>query len=374
MTSENCPFVLCRQERSDEDSRKDKFCKFQVPVNVADVDGPKIIREFKKLGSDDPEDVLQHLFDFADLVDILGTGQGPPRFRLFGMTLCSSVKNEWDNIRSEYVNDDHDTYVACIDEFLLTKMTRDIAVDTKEWLNNVKKPRNWRVSEFMTRVKQINSLFDYMPLPADDSDEADRVPGFTEAELLNILKKASPKEWREAQVRSNQRFDTVAQQVQYYEGLRNLEKLHPGNKNDHGKRNGKKGGGKHNPNPKNDNKSDPICPIHGTHLSSQCETLKKMRREFLERKNNRNNGRRSNSNGNGGGGSGSNNHRYNTRNNRQRQQENNNIHDKDREEENAKDSSDSSEENYMIEEEIHVLNADDVEEDIKKAASGLNAM
>ena len=73
----------------------------------------------------------------------------------------------------------------------------------------------------MQRIKQINNLFTVMPLPEEGADEEDRIVSFTEAELRNILKKASPRARRDTQEKSNIRFDSVAAQVQYYEKLRN---------------------------------------------------------------------------------------------------------------------------------------------------------
>ena len=94
MTSENCPFFLTKRERSEDDRRKDRFCKFEVPVDPDDPDGLKSTVEIMKLSSDDPEDVLNHIYEFDTLVANTGAGEGAPRFRLFQMTLSSTVNKD----------------------------------------------------------------------------------------------------------------------------------------------------------------------------------------------------------------------------------------------------------------------------------------
>ena len=62
-----------------------------------------------------------------------------------------------------------------------------------------------------------------MPLPEEGSTEDERIDGFNEAELRNFLKKASPRGWRDTQEKSNVRFNTISEQVQYYKKLRNID-------------------------------------------------------------------------------------------------------------------------------------------------------
>jgi len=62
-----------------------------------------------------------------------------------------------------------------------------------------------------------------MPLPEEGANKEERIGSFTEAELRNILKKASPRACRDTQEKSNIRFDSVSAQVQYYEKLRNID-------------------------------------------------------------------------------------------------------------------------------------------------------
>ena len=76
MSSENCPFSLTKSIRTEDDRRKDRFCKFEVPVDPLDPDGLKSTVEIMKLSSDDPEDVLNHIYEFDTLVENTGAGKG----------------------------------------------------------------------------------------------------------------------------------------------------------------------------------------------------------------------------------------------------------------------------------------------------------
>ena len=173
MSSENCPFKLSRPNGPDDDRSKDRFCMFEIPIDPNDPDGLKSATEVKKLNSDDPEDVLSHILNFDLLVANLGTAEGQPRFRLFEITLGATTATDWNTIREDHPGQGQQAFESCIYAFILSKMTRDVALDTKEWLNDIKKPRSWSVQNFLNRIKQINFLIQYMQIDGDSAiDEA----------------------------------------------------------------------------------------------------------------------------------------------------------------------------------------------------------
>ena len=274
-----------------------------------------------------------------------------------------------------------DTFEECISEFILMKMDHDCAIDTNE-CNQLKKSRDWSVKDFMSRIKHLNNFTEYMPLPTAEADEADRVPKFTDAELRNILKKAGPKEWRESQVRSNLRFETTIQQVQYYEGLRNLEKKKPGNSNDKKSH----GSGKYNHKKSKGGASNGFipCPIrNGSHDMRSCRTIKSEANKFANRgQGNGSDNNRSSSDSSSNRSGNVRNHGYNTRNSRnrnnnQQRHENNNISQgsyrssSQRSNPNESNGSSDSEDNYEIEEELNVLSEDQVDDSIKNVTDAL---
>ena len=140
MSAEDCPFTLIRQEASDDEKKSaDSFIKFEISIDPGDPDGLKSNMQFLKLNPDDPEDVLSFFRNFNKLVDDLGTAGGEPRFRLFSLVLGPDAESDWNTVLEEIgVDRGQDEFVAAVDLFLLSKVERDCAINTKEWLNQVK--------------------------------------------------------------------------------------------------------------------------------------------------------------------------------------------------------------------------------------------
>jgi len=135
-------------------------------------------------------------------------------------------------------------------------MTRDISLDTKEYLRIVKKPRQWTVAKLNDRLQTLNNLIAWMPAPVKGGDIT---PRFSDDELKVILQNCCPRAWKKTMVRAAYRPANLTEQTLYFEGLRALEddnphsrrnRSNPGrndqnnNKNDHSK--GRRGNGRGN--------------------------------------------------------------------------------------------------------------------------------
>ena len=48
---------------------------------------------------------------------------------------------------------DQDMFDKCIIEFSLRFMSQDISLDTKEWIDELKKSRDFSVQKFFSRIK-----------------------------------------------------------------------------------------------------------------------------------------------------------------------------------------------------------------------------
>ena len=48
-------------------------------------------------------------------------------------------------------------------------MSEEVALDRKEWLSEIRKPRDWSMQQLLARVKTINDLFTVMPIPEGES-------------------------------------------------------------------------------------------------------------------------------------------------------------------------------------------------------------
>ena len=360
MSAEDCPFKIHREEtQSDNIAKSDRFIKFEVPIDPNEADGIKSSIHFHKLYSDEPEDVLLFYRNYNKLVEDIGTEEGEARFRLFNLVLGPDAQSDWDTVLEEIGEGrTHDDFVDACEIFLLSKVDRDCAINTKEWLNQIRKPRAMTVRKFMQRIKQINNLFSVMPLPEEGAEEGDRIVSFNEAELRNILKKASPRSWRDTQEKSNIRFDSVTAQVQYYEKLRNIDERNA-NRSESKKSNSNKS------NSKNKNKqtssgshndSNSPCPIHGnSHTIGQCKLIQSEKDNYKNKKKNKTN----DNHGSDGRKNNGKNHRYPTRSSHSSNKETSNIE--------TWCSDDESEEGYAIEEELNIIAKDIVENEVQRS-------
>ena len=165
MSSENCHFPLTKSVRTEDNRHKDCFYKFKVPVNLLDPDGLKLTVEIMKLSLDDLEDVLNHIYEFDTLVENTGAAEGTPCFCLFQMTLSSTLSKDWESVCADHPGDNQAAFEECITAFILMKMDHDRAIDTKEWFNQLRKPREWSMKDFISQIKHLNNLIEYMPLP-----------------------------------------------------------------------------------------------------------------------------------------------------------------------------------------------------------------
>jgi hypothetical protein len=100
---------------------------------------------------------------FDDLVDTLETDEGAPRFTLIKALLTGDPLKKWRNILNEIAGRRQTDYENCIEKLLLSYMDQEISLDTKDWLQNVKKPRNMKVQDFIARIRPINDLITCMP-------------------------------------------------------------------------------------------------------------------------------------------------------------------------------------------------------------------
>ena len=187
MSAEDCPFQIIRPEIKEDTTKSDSYIKFEVTIDPNNFDGLKSTIQFKKLNCNDPEDIMTHIQCFDALVSDLNTSEGEARFRLFKLCLAPNVQKTWSAVLDEVGNDrDQANFENSIEIFLCKKVERDCAIDTKEWLSQIKKPRSLTVSKFMERLSEINNLIPYMPLPEEGATEDGCIQYYSKAKLCNI--------------------------------------------------------------------------------------------------------------------------------------------------------------------------------------------
>jgi hypothetical protein len=72
-------------------------------------------------------------------------------------------------------------------------MDQDIPLDAKEWLQQVKTPRDMSAQAFLSRLHRLNDLIEHMPIPIEGGDDDYRVPKLSQSELSSILRKSCVK-------------------------------------------------------------------------------------------------------------------------------------------------------------------------------------
>ncbi len=335
MSAEKCPFEIePRKETASETYRKDRYVSFDVPIDPGDEDGLKASHEFRRLDSPDPEDVLVFIETLNSAIETLDVAEGVPRFRLVKSLLAGDPAKQWVIITNTIDVQDQENFVYCVEQLALAYMDREISIDTKEWLQQIKKPKSMSVQAFLAQLRHFNDLIDYMPLPFDGAEEEDRVPRFSDAELSIILRKACPKSWREAQVKANLKNLNLNEQANYYSSLKKMEDPRDtnrngrdnNNKNVRGRNVRNNSNGKNNNNNKSNNRSNgkKYCSIHGNcnHSTKECDIIQREKSSYENKNQNNNNNNNNNRRNN-------NNRGYNV-NNRNRSEENNQISDNNR--------------------------------------------
>ena len=227
MSAANCPFKI-RLPKEDPDAKinKDKFVSFEVPIDPANPNGLTVTQKFKILDSSDVEEVLFFWSRLDDLILTLNIPQGIPHFRLMPALLGHDNKKHWGEIvqhlAPQAANQVQATFERCVEEFLLVYMDRDISLDIKEWIRQVKKPRDMEVTEFVEQIRHCNNLIEYCPDP-DPNNPGVATPILTEPELAVVLCNSCLKHWTKAQVQANLKNLSLNQQTAYFTGLKKME-------------------------------------------------------------------------------------------------------------------------------------------------------
>ena len=225
MSSANCPFsIFSKKEDHDSVRRKDKYIFIDIPLDPTDPNSQKITHEYLKLNSTEIEEVLEFFSTFDDIVNTLALPRGPQRFRLIpAMMGHDAQKKRLDIVTNHASNHSQEELEDCIERFLLLFMEDDISLDIKEWMSEIKKPRNMSVQDFVQRISHLNDLIDYTPIPDSINNPSVQTPKFTDAELARIVRNACPAGWKKAQVQASLRHLNLAAQTRYYTGLKSVE-------------------------------------------------------------------------------------------------------------------------------------------------------
>jgi hypothetical protein len=215
MSSANFPFsIFPKKEDPESFKRKDKYVTIDIPLDPSDPHSQKITHEYQKLISTEIEEVLEFFSTFDDIVKTLALPRGLQRFRLIPAMMGHDAQKKWlDIVINHATNQSQEELENCIEKFLLLFMEEDISLDIKEWMSEIKKPRNMSVQDFVQRLNHLNDLIDYTPIPDPTNNPGVQTPKFTDAELARIVRNACPAGWKKTQVQANLRHLSLAARV-----------------------------------------------------------------------------------------------------------------------------------------------------------------
>jgi hypothetical protein len=155
------------------------------------------------LNSTEVEDILEFFSVFDDVVKTLALPEGLQRFRLIPAMMAHDPQKKWFDIVAVHgANQSQVELENCIARFLLLFMEEDVSLDIKEWMSEIKKPQNMSVQDFVQRIMHLNDLIDYTPIPDPINSPGVQTPKFTDAELVQIVRKACPSGWKKPQVQA----------------------------------------------------------------------------------------------------------------------------------------------------------------------------
>jgi hypothetical protein len=157
MSSANCPFsTFHKKEDLDMLRQKDRYVSIDIPLNPKNPTSQKITHKYHKLNSTEIDDVLEFLSTFDDIVKSLALPQGLQRFRLIPAMMGQDAQKKWfDIVTNDGTNQSQEELEDCIEWFLLLFMEANIFLDIKEWMSEIKKPRNMSPSKISFKESVI---------------------------------------------------------------------------------------------------------------------------------------------------------------------------------------------------------------------------
>jgi hypothetical protein len=89
-------------------------------------------------------------------VKTLALPSGPQRFRSIPAIMRHDAQKMWlDIVTNHGTNQTQEELEDSVERFLLLFMEEDISLDIKEWMSEIKKPRNMPVQDFVRKIKLL---------------------------------------------------------------------------------------------------------------------------------------------------------------------------------------------------------------------------
>ena len=119
MSAENCPFDILRYSddtNTPREDKKDMFISFDIAI-TAGASSTTISQRFKKLDSTHPEDILNFISRYDELINALGTPVDQARFDLMNVVLTGDPSKKWRIILTRVNQRSNAAMQRCIEIF-----------------------------------------------------------------------------------------------------------------------------------------------------------------------------------------------------------------------------------------------------------------
>ena len=287
------------QRPAHKELSKDKYLTFKLRSNPTDESSTMYELTVPFFSSGTPEELL----DFIKNVEKVFVGQnmtaGPARYSLLRRVLQGDALAAFNRAATATGNETNDHLKTCLTELKKHIFPRKALNNQKRYMRRfLRKPREMKIREFMTRLNEINELLTLFP-PVRDGQEAEKLP---DDKLMDIAEFAVPATWQKTMImhgfdpisHSSAEFVEFCERIEFSEGDNKQEtksQADSKNGNNGGTSRAKTpaGGNNNNNNNNNNNRNrkrgnaDKYCEFHGTtgHNTGECLVIlgqaKKMR-------------------------------------------------------------------------------------------------
>ena len=177
------------QRPAQKELSKDKYLTFKLRSNPADEHSTMYELTVPFFSSGTPEELL----DFIKNVEKVFVGQnmtaGPARYSLLRRVLQGDALAAFNRAATATGNETNDHLKTCLTELKKHIFPQKALNNQKRYMRRfLRKPREMKIREFMTRLNKINELLTLFP-PVRDGQEAEKLP---DDELMDIAEFAVP--------------------------------------------------------------------------------------------------------------------------------------------------------------------------------------
>ena len=267
---------------------KTHYVTFKLRTNPTANDSPEYDFSMVYFRSGTPEELLVWIKNLRKVFTGMNITSGPGQYAMTRRVLQGDALSAFDRAAVAAGTETTEHLKVALDQLKKHMFPLNSYQRQRHYLNRmVRKPKDWSIREFVTRLSELNDYLGDFPSPSDKIT----VKKFDEHEIADIASNAIPNPWRKAMamhnfdplIHSMTEFTQFCERIQFAEGLSpHTEKISQ-NESMTNKSGGKARAAKTNNTKKRVANSSKWCELHqtDTHDTGECKVLlaqaKKMR-------------------------------------------------------------------------------------------------